>query len=119
MEIDTGAAVSLISQELKDSMFPNVQLRKSSLVLRTYTAEPISVVGEIEVEVQYGKYTGCHRLQVVGNRGPPLLGRDWLKRIRLDWANIRSLTAVTVSPAVEALLTQYAGVFQPGLGLMK
>ena len=103
MEIDTGAAVSLISKELKDKFFSSVPLTHSTLLLRTYTAESIPVLGKIDVKVQYGTYTGQHTLQVVEGSGPPLLGRDWLKDIHLDWANIRalSLSSRTDRPSVD------------------
>lgn len=119
MKIDTGAAVSLISKDLKDNLFPEIKLEKSSLTLRTYTSERIPVAGEINVEVQYGTYRSHHRLQVVEGSGPPLLGQDLLKYINLDWANIRALAVDTPPPNIEALLNRYAGVFQAALGTMK
>ena len=124
MEIDTGAAVSLISRELKDKLFSSVPLTPSKLLLRTYTSESIPVLGEMNVEVKYGAYLGQHTLQVVEGSGPPLLGRDWLKDIHLDWASIRALSAHAIpapatSPALQQLLAKYSCVFQPGLGTMK
>ena len=47
MEIDTGAAVSLISKEMLDSLLPATKLSKPSLVLCTYTSEPIPVLGGV------------------------------------------------------------------------
>ena len=40
MEIDTGAAVSLISEKTKSDLFPSASLTKPSLSLRTYTSKP-------------------------------------------------------------------------------
>ena len=119
MEIDTGAAVSLISKTTQESVFPAARLDKSSLILRTYTAEAIPVVGQMEVQVKYGDYTGCHKLYVVRGKGPPLLGRDWLTHLRLDWARVRILSASTSALIVEELKRTYAEVFQGGLGTMK
>ena len=81
MEIDTGAAVSLISRKIKDTVFPSVPMTQSTLLLRTYmyTSENIPVLGEMNVEVRYGAYIGKHTLQVVEGDGPPVLGRDWLQ----------------------------------------
>ena len=56
MEIDTGTAVSLISERTKKALFPRVKLYKPKLKLHTYTAQPISVVGEMLVTV---KHPGC------------------------------------------------------------
>ena len=119
MEIDTGAAVSVISKKTQEKLFPNAHLDKSSLKLSTYTAESIPVVGQMEVELTYANYTGCHKLYVVGGNGPPLLGRSWLQHLQLDWANIRLIDAHRNSHAVEELTTKYAEVFREELGTMK
>ena len=84
MEIDTGAAVSLISRELKDKLFPSVPMTPPTLLLRTYMSESILVLGEMDMDVKYGAHRGKHTLQVVKGSGPPLLGRDWLKEIHSD-----------------------------------
>ena len=53
MELDTGAAVSVISDEILHSCFPEAQVSKSDMVLRTYTGECMRVIGEWGVNVQY------------------------------------------------------------------
>ena len=88
MEIDTGAAVSLVSEATYKTLFPGLPLSKPALKLRTYTAEPITVLGRLQVRVKYKKYKGSHDLIVVQGSGPSLLGRDWLSCIQLDWAEM-------------------------------
>ena len=51
MEIDTGAAVSIISEQTKSRLYPRVSLKSPSVVLRTYTGEAVSVLGEMKVKV--------------------------------------------------------------------
>ena len=124
MKIDTGAAVSLISRELKDKLFSSVPLTRSMLLLRTYTSKSVPVLGELNVEVKYGAYMGQHTLQVEESSGPLLLGWDWLKDIHLDWVSIRApsahaIPAPATSPALQQLLAKHSCVFQPGLGTMK
>ena len=119
MEIDTGASVSLISEELQKTVFPDAHLTKPTSTLRTYTSELIPVVGQMTVKVKYGDYVGYHKLYVVKGKGPSLLGRDWLKHIRLDWANIKMLSMENSPPALKELSDKYAEVFQDGLGTMK
>jgi len=53
MELDTGAAFSIISNQTWRSQFPDLQLRNSSLVLKTYTDELMQVVGQLNVRVKY------------------------------------------------------------------
>ena len=73
----------------------------------------------MSVRVGYKDYVGEHKLYVVKGSGPPLLGRDWLKNIRLDWVNIKRLSAESHSSAVKELISHYSEVFQSGLGTMK
>ena len=44
------------------------------------------MVGVTEVEVVYQSQKAVLPLLVVDTPGPPLLGREWLPRIKLDWA---------------------------------
>ena len=119
MEIDTGAAVSIMSNQTKKALFPSEVLNKPTLNLRTFTSEPIPVLGQLTVEVRYGTYVGTHPLYVVKGSGPTLLGRDWLRDVRLDWLSIRTLTAHNCLLTLNQLTEKYAEVFQPELGTFK
>ena len=76
MEVDTGAAVSLMSVITQKQFFPKVKLMKSRTQLQTYTTESLAVLGTIQVKVRYGTYVGIHTLYDVNGQGPTLLGRD-------------------------------------------
>lgn len=119
MEIDTGAAVTLISQAMQESHFPTAKLDRPTLTLHTYTAQPIKLVGQMTVQVRYQGYVGQHILYVVSGQGPSLLGRDWLSHIRLNWASIKLLAAGDCAPAVRELTDRFADVFQGGLSTMQ
>ena len=88
MEVNTGAAVSLMSEETQKHLFPKVQLQSPKVRLHTYTAEPLPVLGVLTVQVTYWDYTGMHALYVVRRNGPTLLGWEWLQKIQLDWHNL-------------------------------
>ena len=119
MEIDTGAAVSIISEQTQKSLFPTADLAEPTIRLRTYTSKPIHVVGQMSVEVQYNGYQGRHTVYVVEGKGPALMGRDWLSQITLDWASIKAVVSTESKPDISKLLDKYSEVFQPGLGTMK
>ena len=51
MEVDTGAAVSIMSRQQHRKLFPQAQLHPSQVVLHTYTAEKLAVVGILPVRV--------------------------------------------------------------------
>ena len=117
MEVDTGAAVSLVSEETKQRLFPSMALRKSSVRLQTYTAEQMVVRGELQVEVAYGTQSKTLTLIIVAGNGPSLLGPSWLKHLCLDWQRIASVTCQPKSPPnLTSLLERYEDLFREELG---
>ena len=114
MEVDTGAAVSLISVKMQRRLFPSVMLNPATILLRT--TQQIIVLGQIDVEVQYQLYCSKHTLTIVSGDEPALLGRDWLQHIRLDWANIGVVSAQAPSMLLAQVLDHFLDVFQSGVG---
>ena len=118
MEVDTGAAVSIISDKTRNSI-PNLQklvLHSTSAKLRTYTGEIIQVVGELSVKVECHGQNAVLPLLVVQEEGPSLIGRNWLTQIRLDWKNVFSINNKQL---LEDLLNQHSTVFRDELGTVK
>ena len=109
MEVDTGAAVSIMGEKTVQEMFLEVQLKKSDIVLKTYTAESMEVVGEIDVEVEYQGQTEKLVLVVVSGNGPTLLGRNWLQVIKLNWNQIAH-TRLDQVKCLDTLLAKFSDV---------
>ena len=118
LEIDTGAAVSILPERLRKQLFPNIRPKRTEVRLRTYTSKPIPVLGQICVPARYQEYEGTHTFYVVESEGPALLGRDLLSHIKLDWCSIKSVVTGEPQHTLEKLLEKYGEVFQPGLGVM-
>ena len=119
MEVDTGAAVSLISSDMQKKYLHSVALEPSEAILTTYTGEQIPIAGKILVNVQYKEQNKDLYLYVVERDGPCLMGRDWLTSIILDWKQIGLLnTMVNSSKTLNNLLDQYQEVFTEGSGPM-
>ena len=110
IEVDTGAAVTLVLEKVKQSLFPKAKMDPPSITLHTYTSEPIAVVGQMVVTVRYQGYKGKHKLYVVHGDGPALLRQDWLQHGCLDWKAIHS---IATESSLKALLDKYEAVFQP------
>lgn len=53
MEVDTGAAVSLMSVTQYNQSFPDLPLQNSKLILTTYTGEQLKLKGERKFKVKY------------------------------------------------------------------
>ena len=79
-------------------------------------AEKIKVVGEMEVSVVYEKQSYTLPLLVVKGGGPNLCGRNWLSQIKLNWAQIKEVRAVT---DLKTLLSKYPKLFTDSLGTTK
>ena len=118
MEIDTGAAASIISEMTKKALFRTAKLRASPITLHTYSSEPLAVLGRLLVHVHYKGYSGTHPLMVVKGKGSSLIGRDWLSVIRIDWASIKALT-LGWPMALHNMLSEYSDIFEPGTGAMQ
>ena len=65
-----------------------VKLEPSTVNLSQYNGTPSSVRGEITVNVQKGEQNLSGRFVVVDHAKDqlPLLGRDWLSKVRLDFS---------------------------------
>ncbi len=88
MEVDTGASRSTVCEHVYQNKLSNYELQECDVLLRSYVGEIVPCLGKITVPVVYNGET--HDLDVIvvkGNR-PSLLGRDWLKVIKLKWSEI-------------------------------
>ena len=115
MEVDKGAAISQTTQK---KLFLQAKLQKTTMKFRTYTAESLSVLGTLEVQVSYGNYLGKHTLFVVSGNGPTLFGQDWLIDIRLDWSSFGVANVQQKPLTLKGLLTTYSDVFKEELGTL-
>ena len=114
MQVDTGAAVSILSADTFRKLFPNANLHASTLLLRTYTGETMKVLGELPVRVQYDQQGPMElELVVVQGHGPALFGRNWLKHIRLNWKNIG---AILYDEDLTRILSNHDELFSDELG---
>ena len=114
MELDTGASVSIMSEEAWKKSFARVPLEKSQVKLRTYTGETLDVIGQTQVEVTYQNQTANLPIQIVKGQGPSLFGRNWLRDIKLNWESIKK-----ISSDLDNVLTQHQSVFKDELGTMQ
>ena len=120
MEVDTGAAVSIISEHSLKAIVPDATLQPSRVVLKTYTEERMTVLGELHVKVQYGRQSKTLPVIVVAGDRPSLFGRNWLESIRLNWHNICAISSTSASVgSLESLLEKHQEIFKDELGTIK
>ena len=86
MDIDTGAGVSLVSEDtINSSVMKKLPLQSTDVRLRTYTRETVPVLGKLMISVVKDEASITLPLLLVKGGGTTLLGRDWLQQLRLDW----------------------------------
>ncbi|CAG2207359.1 unnamed protein product [Mytilus edulis] len=122
MEIDTGSAVSVISQADFSKRLGHVKLVEATITLQTYSGESIKPLRCANVKVHYKGETHALPLYVVPKGGPPLFGREWLKHIKLDWNEIREVHGINqkkTGEVIKDLQNKYKDVFKDELGTIK
>ena len=122
MEVDTGAAATLIPIDKFRQHFGDVKLDPPRSTLKTYSGETLSQAGCKEVNVTYNGQNRKLTLCVVNSTGPILLGRDWLRYIRLDWNKlipVHNVNTDTVNKSVDDILKKHQSVFEDGIGHVK
>ena len=113
MELDTGAAYTLVSETIFNQFWKR-ELQPSQVRLTAYSGDEIPVVGSTEVCVNYGSQVATLPLLVVKGEGPSLLGRNWLKEIRLDWQSIH----MVMGGSLKKVLDDHKALFKEGLGTL-
>ena len=118
MEVDTGATLSIISEQTYKTLFTPVsapRLEASAAHLKAYTGEEIKILGQTTVTVSYNNQEKTLHLLVVAGTGPSLLGRDWLSQLKLDWNQINRVLTAT-SRSCDRILDKHQSVFKDELG---
>ena len=70
MEVDTGVALSIVSEKVWMMVKGTEQLQTSRVVLRTYNWAKLTVLGEAKVLVEYGDQFHNLMIRVVKEGGP-------------------------------------------------
>ena len=83
-EIDTGAAISIISERHYKNFFSNKKIIKESFEARTVSREKIPNVGKIKISIE-GKKLFLFIVKIPVKT--PILGRDILDILDPDWRN--------------------------------
>ena len=107
MELDTGAAVSLINEttykEIRRQSFVS-PLQPAQSKLRTYTGHHVQVLGIIQIKARYESNELPLSIHVVKGGGPNLMGRDWISHFEV---NLSEIHRVVPSSPVKNILEKY------------
>ena len=73
--------------------------------------------GSLEVKVACEGKEFTLPLLVVKGKGPALLGRNWLEKVRLNWPMIKQLVPMNLE--LETVVQSYSHLFNEGLGTLQ
>jgi len=116
MELDTGKAVSIVSEE---QLLLSKKVRPSNVVLFTYTSEKIPFLWETQLYVEYRGQKYALTAYITRGAGPCLLGCDWLREIlegNVSGVHIQPIS--TGQAELDTLLKEHQEVFIDDLGTM-
>ncbi|KAL1442362.1 hypothetical protein MTO96_030849, partial [Rhipicephalus appendiculatus] len=116
MELDTGASVSVVSEDTFRRKFQSALLEPSTVLLKSYSGELTPVKGALTVSVRFGSHQCDDLLYVVSGRFPSLMGRGWMKGLGIQ---LRSTTDVNAVSSIEDVIAEYRRVFDDDLGTFK
>lgn len=83
-EMDSGAAVSIVSVRTVRKMFPLKRLQPTTLQLVTFCKTSIKVIGILPVLVFWRGRQVKLNLYVTNVEREPLIGREWIRRLHLS-----------------------------------
>ena len=86
MEVDTGAAASIMNYTDYVRYFKYLALRPVNETFHAYTGTPLDIAGQILVDVEYNDQQLTLPLLIVraNKYASPLLGGAWMKKVRLE-----------------------------------
>ncbi|KOB76400.1 Uncharacterized protein OBRU01_03864 [Operophtera brumata] len=113
-EVDTGSRISTISENCYQRNFPKKVIQPDYLNLRCYVGSKMDSLGFIDVDLVLGNVSapGC-RLHVIRNGGRPLLGREWMRALRIKNITIdmHAISDYVSDPFVNRLAAEFPEVF--------
>lgn len=118
-ELDSGSAVTVISDDIYFKYFVNVPLKSSTKILQSYNGSYINSLGVITLLFTYKSKSKLLDVFVVKGGGPPLLGRDFLSSFNLQICPVMKCDSNTIDTEIEKIISNYPKLFSDKLGCCK
>ena len=69
--------------------------------------QPMATKGQLTAKVKYGIQSLNLPLVVIAGEGPSLLGRDWLRHLKVDWRAIGLTSVIQPNLHIQQLQRKY------------
>lgn len=115
MQIDSGAAISIITEKTYLQYFKNCKLQQSMVTLLDYSKNKIETLGCMNVKLKYSNVTTDFQMHVVKNGSQNLLGRDFLQKFNFKL----KADILNVNNGLDEILSDFKELFSSSLGCYK
>lgn len=115
-ELDSGAAVTVMSKKEAVHLFPGTIIHHTNLQLISYCNRALQSLGFIEVTVKYKTAVKRLNIYIISGKRKLLLGREWIRQLFNEsdfWDCNASVNTVFVSykSKLKSLLEKYKSVY--------
>ncbi|XP_055623402.1 uncharacterized protein K02A2.6-like [Toxorhynchites rutilus septentrionalis] len=117
-KLDSGAGLCVVSEEFYRQKLSRWRLEKSDLKLQLYSGERMKVLGVITPTIKYNDKVRRVLFALVKVRGPPLLGKNFMKAFNVKLAVVQNVNLSEESKLTQ-ILKQHSKLFKEGLGRYK
>src|SRR5277367_839719 len=117
MELDTGSAVTAISEDTYLTLFQDKPLTDSEITLRPYDGRHVVPLGKFEATAKYNGKEEELTVYVIRNGGSPLAGRDLIRKFQVSLASFHYVDSFC-SLSLEELIKSHERLFESTLGLI-
>ena len=119
-EVDTGCGYTIMSKKTFYSLFRGVKkprLLQCKIKLKTYGGHAVPVLGAAKVKAEHADSTKMLAVVVVKGSGISLLGRGWIKALKVDWQTVHKME--DRQDLLQEVLLRHNTVFKDELGMLK
>ena len=116
-EIDTGSGKTIMSEYIYSMSFQDIPFTSTFIELKTYSGNILHILGKLTVIIRHNDQVIDANIFVVAGRGPTLLGRDILSKLKLNWSQIHHIESVSQFP--HQLKEKYPQLFSDKIGKLE
>lgn len=102
-EIDTGAGYTLIPESKFKRLEIKNELLQTNIAFRSYTENVFLPLGKVRVKVEYNGRTSNEDLYVVPDGYEPLLGRVWVRHLKINLEEVDQNTGGEIDNKIASI----------------
>lgn len=122
-EVDSGVGLTLLPRVQFQRLNLQQALRPANVAFRSYTKNIFVPDGKVKVNVQYGNRRSTEEIYVVPNEYEPLLGRVWIRRLKINLQEVdreqQRISGPLSSYAIDSIddiVLLFPNIFTPKVG---